>query len=307
MKLYRLLVLLGLLLFPALAFPGPPPGHPLPLTEGRAPLIDVRDEHLSVKLDGVSWAVVLEELQRRTGLTFRVQGVLEGTATDTFETLPMEKGLRRLFRNAHLNFLYVKVKEGQSAGNRLAQVWILPKGERSSTPTAPIPRPLPAGQEVLVPLIKDALDAEKGEERDKAVGALAEYRDARIRETLIQALRDPYVRVRESAAEALADFKDEATVDELSRTLVDDPSPDVRENAADALGNIASPRAIAALRKALEDESADVRESATRALARTGGERAIEALQRALEDKEEDVRDVAREAIQELTGQKAKD
>lgn len=295
-------LLLVFVLFPVLAFSGYPPrpsgkSFKAPAS-GEPPLIEVRDDLLTLELQGIPWAIVLKELQQQTGLTFRVQGRLNGTVTESFHSLPLEEGLQRLLHDADLIFLYVEAKEGQGARSRLSQVWVLPKGQGGQVDTAQTPkRPLREAVDPLGSLIQNVLAAGRGEEREKAVEALAEYRDPRVQAALLQALQDHDADVRESAADALADFKDEAAVDHLSHALLEDSSEDVRESAADTLGQIASPGAIQALRRALEDESADVRASAVNALWRIGGEQAIEALKRALRDEDEDVRAAAREAL----------
>ena len=235
----------------------------------------MQDDHLTVQLTDVPWRIVLQELQRQTGLTFRVEGSLEGTVTEAFEVLPLEKGLRRLIRNANLVFLYRQEGEGQGSRSRLAQVWILPRltgspAERIQTPQQPSQR----ADDPLGSLIHQALAAEQEDERERAVEALAESKDPRVREVLIQALQDPDHDVRGSAVDALANVKDEAAIDHLSQTLLQDVSKDVRESAADALGTIGGERAIEALKKALQDEDEDVREAAEFALRRLAGKKA---------------------------------
>ncbi|MGH8060324.1 MAG: HEAT repeat domain-containing protein [Candidatus Entotheonellia bacterium] len=310
-----LMLFFAFLLLPVLGSAAVPPsqstrGQGIP-ADGSTPRIDVRDDRLTVELHRVSWGIVLQELQRHTGLTFRVVGALDGTITEAFEALPLEKALRRLFRNANLVFLYTGGKEGERSGSRLAQVWIQPR-EGSVRPTAQAPQavaqrledraPAARADDAVAALIENAMAAETGADREKAVAALAGYKDPRIKETLLQALRDPDASVRESVVDALAELKDDAAVDHLGRTLIEDTSADVRASAAEALEEIASPRAIDALRRALEDQSADVRETAVEALGSIGGNRAVEALRQALRDENENVREAAQEALSQLTG-----
>lgn len=305
---FVLVPLLTLLLFSTPTALGSSRQSPEGPAVGTSPLIDIRDNHLTVMLHRVPWGVVLQELQGQSGLTIRLQGRLDGTVTEAFEALPLEKGLRRLFRDADLIFLYTAAKQGHRSNSRLVKVWILPRGGGGPAATVQSPqRPAraAAAEDPLGPLIKSALTAAQEEEREWAVEALAEYQDPRIKEALIQALQDSHADVRESAVEALAELKDETAVDHLGQALVEDASEDVRASAADALGEIASPRAIDALQRALQDTSVEVRENVVEALGQIGGDQAIAALQRALRDEDEDVREAATAALRQLTGKRA--
>jgi len=52
----------------------------------------------SVEVHHAPWDAVLQPLERLTGIEILVRGPLIGTLTHTFEALPLEQGLRRLFR-----------------------------------------------------------------------------------------------------------------------------------------------------------------------------------------------------------------
>jgi hypothetical protein len=277
------------LLSPALAALGLP-------SNGASPPIHVRGDRLSVQLQGVPWPVVLAELERQGGFTVRVWGALDGVATAAFDALPLEKGLRRLFRDADLVLLYA----GTGSQSRLLQLWIRSREERG--PAQGSPTAVHNSLEVVLGL---AATAETQEERQRAIAILAEGgdgHDPRVREVLLLALQDPAAAIRESAVDAFASLADETAVDELSRVLLEDPSEGVRESAAHALGQIASPRGVAALTRALADAVITVRQNAAEALGKIGGELAIDALQQALQDKAEEVQEVAQAAWRQLTG-----
>jgi epoxyqueuosine reductase len=72
--------------------------------------------------------------------------------------------------------------------------------------------------------------------------------------------------LRRNAAVALGNGLDRADVPALAEALLTDPSPLVRGHAAWALGRIASPQALAALRGCRSDADASVREEVTAAL-----------------------------------------
>jgi hypothetical protein len=95
------------------------------------PLMTLQGDRLSVRVRNTPWAAVLQELERHTGIPIRVTGPLAGTLTQEFERLPLEQGLRRLFRDANFLFFYAKGAEGGTAAEQLIRVWLLPR-ERSS-------------------------------------------------------------------------------------------------------------------------------------------------------------------------------
>jgi hypothetical protein len=66
---------------------------------------------------------VLKEIQRQTGIMIHVKGRIAGTLTQEFEDLPLERGLRMLFREANLAFFYTA---GASTAT-LAHVWLFPR------------------------------------------------------------------------------------------------------------------------------------------------------------------------------------
>lgn len=98
---------------------------------------------------------------------------------------------------------------------------------------------------------------------------------------LVEALRSPAPRIRQSAAFLLGRLKPTpAGTEALERAVVTDPDAKVRKNAAVALGAHGSPTSIDALTAALEQESVRwVRPSLILALGAIGGPQAAERLQ----------------------------
>lgn len=86
-------------------------------------------------------------------------------------------------------------------------------------------------------------------------------------------------------------------VDELSRILDGQRGEKAKIAAAIGLGNLADPRGVPALIRALSDGSPVVRSLAAGALGHIGDEIALPALERALSDEKEGVRRRARDAI----------
>jgi hypothetical protein len=61
---------------------------------------------VSIEAREISWAKLLEELSRTTGITLWVRLPLEGSVTASFRNVPLERALEQLF-GREVNFLYV--------------------------------------------------------------------------------------------------------------------------------------------------------------------------------------------------------
>jgi HEAT repeat protein len=127
---------------------------------------------------------------------------------------------------------------------------------------------------------------------DRSRWALAQSRNGRVVEPLIDALRDDDWRVRGYAAWGLAVAADPRATPALL-PLLDDPVWRMRASAALALHEIGDPRAESAMDQALSDEAWQVRFEAASYFAERRDHARIE---RALNDRHIAVRTVAEEA-----------
>src|SRR4051812_19582311 len=103
-----------------------------------------------------------------------------------------------------------------------------------------------------------------------------------------------------AAAPASAD-----RIDELTRTLMQDPSYKVRVQAALVLGKLKDKRAVPALMQALHDENESVRGVAAGSLGQIGDKSAANALLSATNDASEFVRGQAKRALELVSAQPA--
>jgi HEAT repeat protein len=83
---------------------------------------------------------------------------------------------------------------------------------------------------------------------------------------LLAVLSDRGWKVRELAAWAIGEMKEERAVQTLCKLLLEDEQAEVRETAAWALGEISNPQATPFLNQALNDTELRVRDKARRAL-----------------------------------------
>ncbi len=93
-------------------------------------------------------------------------------------------------------------------------------------------------------------------------------------------------------------------VDELARSVIQDPSFKVRLQSALVLAQLGDRRAVPSLIKALEDENESVRGVAATALGRLGDRRALDALKIKMRDPSAFVRNQAKRAYDHLLAEK---
>jgi hypothetical protein len=101
--------------------------------------IERRADDLSVRTHEAPWAEVLPALARQTGIRIVAREALPGTVTQAFEALPLEQGLRRLFREMNTVFFYAPSPHGGAAAAPLTEVWLVPRDR--GTAAQPLPSP----------------------------------------------------------------------------------------------------------------------------------------------------------------------
>ena len=111
------------------------------------------------------------------------------------------------------------------------------------------------GDPEILPKIEEALYDTDPMLRNYAVASLKYFDDPEVVDLLIAALKDSYWRTRISAASGLGSLKEERAVPILAYKAEKDPETNVRVEAVRALGAIATPEAIEALRGFYSNES----------------------------------------------------
>jgi hypothetical protein len=131
------------------------------------PVIEWHGDRLSVQLRNAPWAVVLQELERHTGIRIRVKGSLPETLTQEFEALPLEQGLRQLFRKVTSIFFYAPGPPAGTAAAQLTEVWLVPRDEGGAPrpPSSPARSATAEPQGAPVPLVETA---ERGPNQEEA-------------------------------------------------------------------------------------------------------------------------------------------
>jgi hypothetical protein len=271
------------------------------------PMIDLRGDLLSVSVRNTPWEVVLKEIERHTGISIDVKGVLTGTLTQEFQALPLEQGLRQLFRDANVMFFYAKGTKAHAAPETLVRVWLSPRQggvreERQAPPSEALAAKELAEPEAVAespegvrqenksePEGQVSAAEEGAEERLKALDSFVEKNNM---EALQKALLNPDEAIRARALELLAERdKQGATGVLLGLTKSDEPK--LRLQALSLLqesGRGDDSILLPTLGAALSDEDISIKAYAVEVLADRGGPEAMDYLHQAIRDPNPEVR-----------------
>jgi len=211
--------------------------------------LDVRVSRgeLTVDVHEAPLAQVLRTVGERSGVAVTLRGDFSAPITQSFTSVPLEEGIRRLARGHSVAVTYAA--PGDAPGPEiLTGVWVI----KGSSP--------PPGASV----------AGGNTRGDTAL------RDRKADETLHSRPGGWIDGIHALAEEA--EGGSEAAVELLTGLSATDPSAMVRHQAVSALGRLKGPEVEAALTAALADEDASVRVRAVRGLRGTGSETAMQSL-----------------------------
>jgi hypothetical protein len=242
--------------------------------------IQFQQGYLRVRLHHAPWNQVANEIERQTGIAIQVKGPLAGTVTQTFDALPLEQALRRLFRDAHLVVFYAPAPRDGRMETRVSHVWLIPKA--SPAVNTPI---------TDAPIFVDT-QAENTYEPDDRQAALQAFTVQGDLKGLQQALVDPDQHVQAMAFDLLRGWGTQGVIEGLLRaTASNEPSTRVRaltllrETGLEQEGLV-----LSAYAQALTDPDVTVKTYALHALAERGGADALNALRQALQDPDTSIR-----------------
>ncbi|HEX9867435.1 MAG TPA: HEAT repeat domain-containing protein [Candidatus Tectomicrobia bacterium] len=272
-----------------------------PAGEGAVPhaLIELRGDLLSVKVRHAPWEVVLQEFTRQTGIRVAVAGPLTGTLTQEFAALPLEQGLRRLFRDVNTLLFYASMAREGTMAATLTRVWLLPK-EGSATEERLIRRSR-AGLP-LEPTNELAADNAHGEHVDAlpvfdSRGNEETLREARFdpNQTLIllAAIKSDEPMTRLQALDFLrqSDQADEKIVLSALGEALNDEDLAVKGYAIQALAEREEPGAIEPLRQVFHNPDPSIRMMVLASIAHSG--QGLSLLEEAVLDADPEVRSFA--------------
>ncbi len=166
--------------------------------------IELKHDHLSVKVQDISLRELLEEIARQGGMPLEVNTSLEENITVQFHDLPLEEGLRQILQNQSFTLEYTEhtLKKGPWTISRPTKLSIFPMGDRDS----PVQITAIAGKSVHTskgshsqsividdPELENALSSDNPEERKevyKAVLDLVEEEDPTRVEEVEEAFKE---------------------------------------------------------------------------------------------------------------------
>jgi hypothetical protein len=278
-------------------------------------VVQLHGHLLSVRVRNASWEEVLQEIARQTGVRIHVMGPLAGTLSQEFQALPLEQGLRRLFREANTLFLSVRGTEAGIAANTLTDVWLFPQEGQRAAGRQVLPPPTgPTTAEKQERLdswrnTAEAIPSTEGgqpqgepageEEQDERLRALRAFAQQGHTETLQQALFDPDQTVQATALALFAERDRQGVIDVLV-DATQSPQPPMRVQALSLLHQTdqADERMVlSVLEEALADHDVTVKSYAIQALAERRGPEAIESLRQALRDPDVSIRRMVIESV----------
>jgi hypothetical protein len=250
-----------------------------------------------VKVQNAPWAAVVAELEHRTGILVRVEGSLTGTLTQAFEDLPLEQGLRRLFRNTNVVFLYRPATTAETAVGSLIHVWLFPRDESRVEQRAELDSARTSAEGARPD--GEVVSRDSQAERLSALQAFAEQGNA---QALRRAVSDPDPTIQLAAFELLAAQDRRGAIAAL-RSAAKRDRPEMRLQALQLLHHthwVDRETALAVLGEALADENVTVKSYVIRALVAEGGPDALSYLGQASRDSDPSVQMLAIESIVQM-------
>lgn len=260
------------------------------------PLIHVHDGRLSVRLRHAPWAAVLPALVRHMGIRITATEPLTGTVTHEFAALPLEQGLRRLFRDVNLLMLFTV----NGSAVTVTHVWLFPKAEQGTGPPGATGAHGPPAKGLPEPARETpTVEAATGgahAERLQTLHVSAQQGDV---QAVQQALFDPDPLIQGTAFTLVAEQDPQGATAALLDLMASAP-PEQRGRALQLLhqsGAVDEETVLAALRTALADADATVKGYAIQALAERGGAEALADLHQAFRDPDPAIRRLVLESV----------
>jgi HEAT repeat protein len=222
-------------------------------------------------------------------MMIQVQGQLAGTVSLEFEALPLQQGLRRIFRDANALLVHTPATPEGGTPQILIRVWIFSQAD-TTTAAATAGREAPG-------LLDEPTDATPNEAKaqrelesaaedaqDERLTALHAFHQQENIEALQQAVFDPDQTVQATALELLATQDRQVALDILvNATRSEQPTRRLQAlsllHQTDQAGD---QTVLSALEEALADHDVTVKSYAIQVLAERGSADAIEALRQAL-------------------------
>lgn len=243
--------------------------------------IQIKNNLLTIRVKSVPLKQVLERIEDEAQIKIFIIGAVDKHISANFSNVPLEGGLKRIFRNFNSVFIYNSKKDVEGK---------------------------PMVQSILIfPTVESNLSNTSGESVDKIeVKTTPSYSltpepgsDFRSDEQHFRS--DERREFQRNVDDSSVLIEDEKTLSELSDELLGNDDSETRADAADMLGSLGDEHAVVFLIQALDDSNGEVRKSAVEAMALIGSREAIPYLRSVLNDSSDEVRSAAANALKEFS------
>lgn len=217
-----------------------------------AKAVTVKDGRLSVRVENLPLAWVLEEIARQGKFAvIAPSGPSRRRVSVQFQDLPMDEGVRQILRGNDAFFFY---GVDGTAPASLKAVWVYPKGRGRGL------QPVPPETWASTAEVESRLSDPDSRIRAQAVESLVERKGDEARDAVVDALRDQDDQVRTRALYHALSGGVNVPTDLLTELALSDSSTDVRFLALDALAKGPEARTIA--ETTLNDPNPRIRQKA---------------------------------------------
>ncbi len=220
-----------------------------------------KDGRLTVEAKNRPLSLLVDDLSLKT----QVPVILDSDVADlpvsiSFQGLALDEGLRRIFQNYDVFYMYGSEKSEPST---LKVVWVYPRGKAAGL------EPVPPEKWASTKELKGFLNSKDPQLRARAVKALVEREGSTALPTVNLALADKDPDVRASALYGATDAGLQVPEDILRPLITNDDSPEVRFLALQSMAE--SPDIQSVAEAALNDPSEPIRVEAKEILSRLPG------------------------------------
>jgi len=236
-------------------------------------IIQINNDLLTIRAKSTPLKQVLASIEDQTQIKVFLLGTVDKPISANLSDVPIEKGLKRIFRNFNSVFIYHSTNDIENK-LEIKSILILPMDENDLSSTSF------NGLNQSDVKTSSSFASEQGAGPDFRGDAHPEFGDKASNSSVL--------------------IEDEKTLNELSDELLGNDEPETRADAADTLGSLGDEEAIVFLIQALEDSDGEVRKSAVEALALIGSDEAIPYIKSILNDSSEEVRSAAKNALKEF-------
>ena len=211
--------------------------------------VTFKDGRLSITTQRLSLQHLASEISNKAGVPVILDGAVANESVSiSFHDLPLDEGLRQVFKDNDTFFFYGSDKDEPSA---LKVVWVYLKGKARGL------EPVPPEKWASTKELEKMLTSPDPNVRGHAIKAIVEREGSKASDAVAKALKDADDRVRADALYGATNAGLELPINSLRDLALNDASADVRFLALQSMANNSDAKSVA--EEALNDPSEPVR------------------------------------------------